>query len=90
MEWSVGSQQTHQFPDSIVTENFQVVKHRQLLHRNMIVPTDDPTTANVKLMGTPYKFREYPDMDPPTRPKAPMLDENRQEILDSINWTSKL
>lgn len=62
----------------------------QVHARNMVVPTDDPSIDNLKYHGNPMKFSCYPDAK--SRPKAPELDEHREQILKEIGLreTSKL
>eukprot|EP01083_Nonionella_stella_P075748 206024_1 len=65
-----------------------MVADPQVRARNMLVPTDDPELDNLRLQGNPIKFDCYPD--PPIRPRAPRLDEHREELLCELGMKSKL
>jgi len=54
----------------------------QVRARNMIVDLDDPAAGPLKLAGNPIKLSAFPD--PPTRPAAPALDGDRQNILREL------
>jgi CoA:oxalate CoA-transferase len=48
----------------------------------MVVTVEDPVAGPVKLVGNPLKLSAY--ADPPTRPAAPALDQDRQAILAEL------
>ncbi|ELZ09530.1 bile acid-inducible L-carnitine dehydratase protein F [Natrialba aegyptia DSM 13077] len=51
--------------------------------RDMLVPVDQPGTDEVvEIAGSPIKMTETP---PEPRGRAPLLDEHREEVLDSTN-----
>lgn len=56
-----------------------VMADPQVLARNMIVTTNDPDVGELKMQGNPIKLSAFPD--PSTRDPAPMLDQDRDEIL---------
>jgi CoA:oxalate CoA-transferase len=56
--------------------------HPQVRARNMVVTVEDPVAGPVKLVGNPLKLSAY--ADPPTRPAAPALDQDRQAILAEL------
>ena len=60
----------------------QAVAHPQVEARNMLIDVDDPVTGPLKLAGNPMKFSAF--ADPPTRPRAPDLDADREEILREL------
>jgi CoA:oxalate CoA-transferase len=57
----------------------QVMEDPQVLHRNMIIETQDPDLGPIRMQGNPVKLSAYPD--PKTRAHAPELDEHRAAIL---------
>jgi crotonobetainyl-CoA:carnitine CoA-transferase CaiB-like acyl-CoA transferase len=60
----------------------KLLKNPQIAARNLMPPTDDPTCDNLPLFALPMKFSLYPERA--TRPKAPDLDEHREQIIDSV------
>ena len=69
-------------PASPINDVGQASSHPQTIARNMIVSIDDPITGPMKVSGNPIKISGFED--PATRPPAPNLDENRDQILDEI------
>ncbi len=60
----------------------QVLAEPQIGARNMIVHTEDPVAGEVRMAGNPIKLSAYDD--PPQRPHAPGLDEQRAAILREL------
>lgn len=60
----------------------QALNHRQVRARNMVIETAFPDGAPLTAAGNPVKLSAY--ADPPTRPKAPTLDEHRAAILAEL------
>ncbi|GAB4166226.1 MAG: CaiB/BaiF CoA-transferase family protein [Thalassobaculales bacterium] len=60
----------------------QAIAHRQVAARNMLIEVTDPVAGPLKLVGNPVKISGY--ADPPTRPAAPALDENRAALLREL------
>jgi len=48
----------------------------------MLVSVDDPVTGPLELAGNPMKLSAF--ADPPTRPRAPDLDADRDKILREL------
>ncbi len=63
-----------------------VLAHPQVAARNMLVTVDDPVAGPTRMAGNPIKLADFPD--PPTRPRAPTLDEHRAQILDWLKTPS--
>ncbi len=60
----------------------QALQHPQVAARNMVVEVPDGSGGTLKLAGNPLKMSAF--ADPPTRPRAPDLDGDRQAILSYI------
>jgi len=60
----------------------QALAHPQTAARNMLVAVDDPVTGPLELAGNPMKLSAF--ADPPTRPRAPDLDADRDKILREL------
>ena len=60
----------------------QALAHPQTAARNMLVSVDDPVTGRHELAGNPMKLSAFED--PPTRPRAPDLDADRDHILREL------
>ena len=60
----------------------QALGHRQVKARNMAITTAFPDGTPLFAAGNPVKLSGY--VDPPTRPKAPALDEHRAMILADL------
>ncbi len=60
----------------------QAVEYPQAAARNMVVEVDDPITGPMKVVGNPIKISGF--LDPTTRPPAPNLDQDREQILREI------
>jgi CoA:oxalate CoA-transferase len=60
----------------------QALAHPQAAARNMLVSVDDPITGPLELAGNPMKLSGFDD--PPTRPRAPDLDADRDRILSEL------
>jgi len=60
----------------------QALAHPQTTARNMLVSVNDPVTGRLELAGNPMKLSAFED--PPTRPRAPDLDADRDHILREL------
>ena len=60
----------------------QALGHRQVRARNMVVTTAFPDGSPLMAAGNPIKLSSFDD--PPTRAKAPALDEHRAMILADL------
>ena len=60
----------------------QALAHPQTAARNMLISVDDPVTGPLELAGNPMKLSGF--ADPPTRPRAPDLDADRDRILREL------
>jgi CoA:oxalate CoA-transferase len=60
----------------------QALAHPQVEARNMLVSVEDPEAGTLRLAGNPLKLSAFPD--PPTRPPAPALDQDREAILREL------
>jgi CoA:oxalate CoA-transferase len=60
----------------------QALAHPQREARNMLIAVDDPVTGPLELAGNPMKLSAFDD--PPTRPRAPDLDADRERILREL------
>jgi CoA:oxalate CoA-transferase len=60
----------------------QALAHPQAAARNMLISVDDPVTGPLELAGNPMKLSAFDD--PPTRPRAPDLDADRDHILHEL------
>ncbi|MBS0470700.1 MAG: CoA transferase [Proteobacteria bacterium] len=59
-----------------------VMADPQVLHRNMIIETEDPDLGAIRMQGNPVKLSGH--TDPKTRAHAPDLDEHREAILREL------
>jgi CoA:oxalate CoA-transferase len=59
-----------------------VMADPQVLHRNMIIETEDADLGPIRMQGNPVKLSGHPD--PKTRAHAPDLDEHRAAILKEL------
>lgn len=57
----------------------QAAQDQQVLARNMILPLEDPTLAQLRVAGMPVKMSAYADAE--SRAGAPELDADRDRIL---------
>jgi CoA:oxalate CoA-transferase len=87
-EW-IDTLETAGVPCGPINTVSDVLSDEQVKHRNMVITTPDPTIGDIKMAGNPIKFDHFDD--PRTRPAAPDLDADRQQILASlgINTTKK-
>jgi len=60
----------------------QALGHPQTAARNMLISVDDPVTGPLELAGNPMKLSSF--ADPPTRPRAPDLDADRDHIMREL------
>lgn len=60
----------------------QALAHPQVAARNMLVTVEDPKAGPLTLAGNPLKLSAF--ADPPTRPPAPALDQDRARILREL------
>jgi len=69
-------------PCGPVNDIAQALAHPQTAARNMLISVDDPVTGQLELAGNPMKLSAF--ADPPTRPAAPDLDADRDQILREL------
>jgi len=69
-------------PCGPLQDTAQALNHRQVRARNMVIETAFPDGQPLIAAGNPVKLSAY--ADPTTRPKAPLLDEHRAEILKEL------
>jgi len=69
-------------PGAPVNAVDDVMKDRQLAARNMFVTVDDDKAGKVIIPGNPIKMESV--QESPTRPKAPAIGEQTDDILKSI------
>ncbi len=69
-------------PCSPINTVSDVLSDEHIKYRNMVITTPDPIIGDIKMAGNPIKFDRFDD--PPTRPAAPDLDADRQQILASL------
>ena len=69
-------------PCAPLHDTAQALAHRQVRARNMVIETAFPDGAPLIAAGNPVKLSGF--ADPPTRPKAPALDEHRAAILKDL------
>ena len=60
----------------------QVLNDPHIRARNMVVSADDPDVGPVHMAGNPIKLSAFED--PSTRPPAPDLDGDREEVFKSL------
>jgi CoA:oxalate CoA-transferase len=60
----------------------QALAHPQVEARNMLISVEDREAGTLRLAGNPMKLAGF--ADPPTRPPAPDLDADRDEILHEL------
>jgi CoA:oxalate CoA-transferase len=60
----------------------QALAHPQIKARNMLIDTELADGTPFKAAGNPIKLSAHPD--PTTRPRAPKLDEHRDQILKEL------
>lgn len=60
----------------------QVLSDPQVLARNMVIEAEGAEGSSARMAGNPIKLSGYPD--PPARPRAPGLDEDRARILAEL------
>lgn len=66
-------------PTGPINNVAQALSDPQILARNMVVESDHPVAGTVRMAGNPIKISGYED--PPTRKAAPLLDQDREDIL---------
>ena len=59
-----------------------VLNDPQVIARNMVVSLADPAMKDLRLAGNPIKLSAH--ADPATRPGAPALDADRQQLLEDF------
>ena len=63
-----------------------VVRDPQILHNNMIVPTNHPLLGEVRVTGVPIRFYETPGS---VRLHPPMLGEHTRALLDELGYSAQ-
>lgn len=66
-------------PTGPINNVAQALSDPQILARKMVVQSDHPIAGTVRMAGNPIKISGFED--PTTRKAAPLLDQNREEIL---------
>lgn len=82
-EW-IGILEKQGIPTGPINKVDQVLQDPQVLARNMVVTAPEKTIGELKMAGNPIKVDGMDD--PTTRRPAPLLDADRDEIL---NWLAK-
>jgi CoA:oxalate CoA-transferase len=80
-EW-LGALDAAGVPSGPLNNVSQVMADPQVVHRNMIIETEDPEIGTIRMQGNPIKLSAH--IDPTTRPHAPNLDEDREAILKEL------
>jgi len=75
--------QRAELPCGPLNDIAQLIADPQVVHRNMIVSSEDATGARLQMAGNPIKLSAH--ADPTTRPAAPALDGDRQQILAELD-----
>lgn len=71
----------HGVPCGPVNDIFRVIKHPQVLYRNMIVELFQKKLGKIKVAGTPVKIKGVDDKN--FKP-APLLGEHTKEVLEEV------
>ena len=58
----------------------EVAHDPQVLARNMLIDSEDPSLAGVQFMGLPIKMSSFAD-EQPVHQKAPTLGEHTESVL---------
>jgi crotonobetainyl-CoA:carnitine CoA-transferase CaiB-like acyl-CoA transferase len=74
----------HDIPCGPINTYDEVMRHPQVVARNMVVTTDHPTLGRLRTLGSPMKLSATPAV--PDRP-APLLGEHTHEVLLSAGYT---
>jgi CoA:oxalate CoA-transferase len=69
-------------PCGAINNVAEALAHPQTAARNMLVAVEDPAAGRLELAGNPMKLSGF--ADPPTRPPAPGLDADRDDILREL------
>jgi len=85
-EWLEVLQQA-ELPCGPLNDIAQLIADPQVTHRNMIVSSEDEAGGRLQMAGNPIKLSAHED--PATRPAAPALDEDRQQILAELDAPPK-
>lgn len=64
-----------------------VVKHPQVLARDMIVEINHPVAGNLKMAGIPIKLSQTPGS---VRHASPILGQHNEEVLDYLGYTREM
>jgi CoA:oxalate CoA-transferase len=75
--------QRAELPCGPLNDIARLIEDPQVVFRNMIVSADDGAGARLRMAGNPIKFSAHED--PATRPAAPALDGDRQQILAELD-----
>lgn len=84
-EWLVLLQK-QAIPCGPINDIEDILRDPHVHSRNMLVQTNDPRAGSITMAGNPVKIEGFPD--PLTRPSAPQLDQNRKDILHSLDASS--
>lgn len=66
-------------PTGPINNVAQALSDPQIIARNMVVQSEHPIAGTVRMAGNPIKISGFED--PTTRKAAPLLDQDREEIL---------
>ena len=80
--WWLATLDAAGIPCGPINDVGQALAHRQVRARNMAIETAFEDGTPLLAAGNPVKLSAYDD--PPTRPKAPALDEHRERILAEL------
>ncbi|HEX3809724.1 MAG TPA: CoA transferase [Rhizomicrobium sp.] len=92
MESALAAKTTHEWlalfeaeavPCGPINNVAQMMADPQIAARNMIVTANDPDIGPLRMQGNPIKLSAHED--PATRPAAPDLDADREEILRELD-----
>lgn len=67
-------------PVALVQDLAEVAHDPQVLARNMLIDSEDPSLAGVQFMGLPIKMSSFAD-EKPVHQKAPTLGEHTESVL---------
>lgn len=72
-------------PASLIQDLAEVCQDPQVKARNMMIKSDDPDLADVRLMATPIKMTSLPDQT--SRAAAPVLGQDTDTVLRNLNFS---
>lgn len=69
-------------PVAMVNDIRQAMEHPQVAARNMVVESEDPVLGHVRMLGTPFKFSAFQEVD--VRRVGPNLDQDREAVFADL------